>query len=320
MNIRKEIRTLSAIERQDFIDALLTLKRTGGYDKYVHWYQAALLPAIHLHEPYDPHYRSAAHKGPAFLPWHRELLRQFEEALQRINPDVALPYWDWTLDASNPIDSPLWREDFLGANGDPEDQWRVQDGAFAERWGHWPVPARPDHGLPGTGLKRRFGQWISSLPTLDDVQMALGESLYDEPNYTASPFNRGFRNRLEGWVTQRGDPRVTTPGVQLHNRVHLWVGGNLSTMAAPQDPVFFLHHCFIDKIWADWQAQSLLDRPALAPHYCPMVNGPPGHNFDDVITPWKGRIRDVLEIDALGYRYAPSPNVACSPFKPPFMA
>lgn len=64
----------------------------------------------------------------------------------------------------------------------------------------------------------------------------------------------GFRNGMEDWVTQLGDPRVATPGSQLHNRVHLYIGGNMAPMTSPNDPVFFLHHCFIDKVWADWQA------------------------------------------------------------------
>jgi tyrosinase len=77
----------------------------------------------------------------------------------------------------------------------------------------------------------------------------MSENLYDTPPYSFSPFIIGFRNRIEGWVTQRGDRRVKTSGSQLHNRVHLWVGGrwqqdgetkygSMVLMTSPNDPVF----------------------------------------------------------------------------------
>lgn len=318
MNIRKEIRALTASEQLLFINTLLEMKRTGVYDKYVHWHHAVMVPTVHSYEPQDPTYRNGAHRGPAFLPWHREMLLQFEGDLQAINPAVTLPYWNWTLDAAAPEQSPLWSQGFLGGDGDPADQYRVQDGAFADKYGNWPVDSLPEDGLPGPGLKRQFGTMVSSLPTGDDLRMALSESLYDEPPYSSSPFVRGFRNRFEGWITQRGDPNVKTPGSQLHNRVHLWIGGNMAPMTSPNDPAFFLHHCFIDKIWADWQAQRMLDAPDLAPHYCPMRDGPPSHNYEDVLKPWARRIVDVIDIKKLGYSYEPEQGATKSPLKSPF--
>jgi hypothetical protein len=53
----------------------------------------------------------------------------------------------------------------------------------------------------------------------------------------------GFRSGIEfGWG--------------LHGSVHGAVGGIMGTYNSPKDPVFFLHHTFIDKIWADWQTIS----------------------------------------------------------------
>lgn len=320
MVIRKNIRSLTTQERLTFINSVLALKANGGYDKYVHWHHAVMVPTVHPDEPQDPDYRNGAHLGPAFLPWHREMLMQFEADLRAINASVTLPYWDWTEDADDPLNSPVWSQNFMGGDGDPDDHWRVQTGAFAHQYDKWHVPAYPEDGLPEPGLKRQFAQLVTSLPTPADLAMAMREGLYDAPPYDSGPYTRGFRNRLEGWVTQRGDPQVTTPGSQLHNRIHLWIGGNMLAMTSPEDPVFFLHHCFIDKVWANWQAQMLLDKPQWAPHYTPMRDGPEGHNYEDVLKPWDRRIRDVMDIAVLGYEYAPARSTTRSPFKSPFMA
>jgi hypothetical protein len=39
----------------------------------------------------------------------------------------------------------------------------------------------------------------------------------------------------------------------LHNSPHNWVGGVMASLASPNDPVFYLHHCWIDLLWAQWQ-------------------------------------------------------------------
>jgi tyrosinase len=41
---------------------------------------------------------------------------------------------------------------------------------------------------------------------------------------------------------------------QPHNTVHGLVGGTFGTSRSPADPLFWLHHSFIDKLWADWEA------------------------------------------------------------------
>jgi tyrosinase len=39
----------------------------------------------------------------------------------------------------------------------------------------------------------------------------------------------------------------------FHNVGHRWVGGQMIQLASPKDPVFYLHHNMVDKIWQDWQ-------------------------------------------------------------------
>jgi tyrosinase len=303
MITRKNVRSLTPEERQAFVNALLTLKAEGQYDKYVHWHHHVMQPAVLSFEPHDSLYRNGAHRGPAFLPWHREFLLQLETELRSVDPSVSVPYWDWTEDANNPAASVVWSEDFMGGDGIESDEWRVATGPFAHQNGKWPVPDYTEEGLPGPGLKRSFGRFIPTLPTGEDLLLALREGFYDTPPYNPSPFTIGFRNRIEGFITQRGDSRVMTTGSQLHNRVHVWVGGNMLLMTSPDDPVFFLHHCFIDKVWADWQELQKTNNPEGIPHYAPLRDGPPGHNIDDQIKPWKHAIREVLDIESLGYTY-----------------
>ena len=40
----------------------------------------------------------------------------------------------------------------------------------------------------------------------------------------------------------------------LHNRVHVWVGGHMGLIPfAAFDPIFWAHHTMIDRLWRLWQ-------------------------------------------------------------------
>jgi tyrosinase len=39
-----------------------------------------------------------------------------------------------------------------------------------------------------------------------------------------------------------------------HNQVHVTVGLDMQSYLSPRDPIFWLHHCNIDRIWASWNA------------------------------------------------------------------
>jgi hypothetical protein len=110
MPVRKNQAALSADEKARFVSAVLQLKANGTYDQFVRVHRDAMMDAA-----------MPAHMMPAFLPWHREYLRRLEIELQRLDPTVTIPYWDWTVDRQH--SASLWSDDFLGAvcppNGGP---------------------------------------------------------------------------------------------------------------------------------------------------------------------------------------------------------
>ena len=330
LRIRKNVMKLTAKEKSDFIQAVLELKRRGIYDRLVKVHVDGVLHATPgVNETPSSKVRNAAHRGPATLPWHRAYLDLFETELQKINPTVTVPYWDWTVDAElpDPSKSPIWSADYLGGDGVKEKDWEVVDGPFAFKNGHWPisVPGAFDGQKIPPYLRRGFGQFtdpdgvlVTTLPTKKDVMTALKEPLYDMAPWDARPFTGGFRNRLEGWVTNVADPlHVQSPGLQLHNRTHIFIGGTMKYAWSPNDPVFFLHHAYVDRLWVLWENHQRQTNKALAPNeilYLPREGGPMGHNLYDKMYPFEPAIRviDVLDHHRLGYRYDDenAPNTA----------
>jgi tyrosinase len=282
MLCRKNQATLTGQEKSRFVAAVLALKANGTYDHYVQ---------DHMN------FMQYAHRGPAFFPWHREFLRRFEFDLHAIDSSVTLPYWDWTV-ANSPTSS-IWDPSFMGGNGRPSDG-QVTTGPFALSTGNWPlnVESSPAFGF----LRRRFGVSASALPTASDVAAALAVTPYDVAPFNAGFSTAGFRNRAEGWFS----------GPQLHNLVHVWVGGSMGQASSPNDPVFFLHHCFVDKLWADWQRLHPTER------YLPIAPlvGRPGHSLNEAMEPWAGcgqtvTSASVLDHHALGYGY--DTEAVCAP-------
>lgn len=288
MATRKNIRNLTSTEKADFVRAVKALKANGIYNKFVLRHFAAASRATP--STVNASYRNAAHKGPAFHPWHRQFLYKFQQALQSVVPGIALPYWDWTQDAANPDASPVWATDFMGGNGNPNNNYQVETGPFGVS--QWTIIN--ENGQPNGGLQRRWRQLSSTLPNLTEVSTALGEIPYDNSKWDSSS-TPSHRNRSEGWINSI-----------LHNKVHRFVGGSMLPQTSPNDPVFFLHHCNVDRLWAQWQAQNT------SQSYQPTSGGPPGHNIDDLMYPWDGVTitnvtatpRQVLDHKALGYDYA----------------
>lgn len=51
-----------------------------------------------------------------------------------------------------------------------------------------------------------------------------------------------------------------------HSRPHLFIGGAMNSFASPDDPIFWLHHAMVDKVWTMWQdCHALFDPANIAP-------------------------------------------------------
>ena len=103
--IRKNVALVSAEERARLRDAIVLLATTKSYPDGVSYWrkQDQIHEATHVHN------------GPAFLPWHRELVNRFEALLREVDPAVSLHYWDWTTDPRNTSGINLFTASFMGS-------------------------------------------------------------------------------------------------------------------------------------------------------------------------------------------------------------
>jgi hypothetical protein len=77
-----------------------------------------------------------------------------------------------------------------------------------------------------------------------------------------------------------------------HNRGHNWYGPVMAEIPiAPLDPIFWLHHSEVDRLWSIWQ----LSHPARGPEF--------DNWHDSQMTPWAVTADGLKSISSLGYSY-----------------
>jgi tyrosinase len=184
-----------------------------------------------------------------FLPWHRAYLKWFEDSLLDIDPNISIPYWDWTSPLSHNEGIPkAYSQPTVG--GKPNPLYNFKSPHLS--------------GVTTSGVTERDENEPSILPNPSDV-----ESLYD-----ISDFGE-FSTRLQ----------------EFHDYIHGWVGGSMGSIAiAAFDPIFWAHHCNVDRIWAIWQTKHGNNLPVGLP--------------DMPLAPFPPRVSGVLKIYDLGYEYA----------------
>lgn len=214
-----------------------------------------------------------AHGGAYFLPWHRLQLIQLENAIRRTRPNFALPYWDWTLDAANAASSPVWRPELAGGsrNGLP-----IADGAFAN-------------------LSAIFPWEHVVIREFDSREM------YSIPPLWARP-------DIDNLIHSQPWPAFADALEAAHALVHVSVGGDMrDTRTAPNDPVFWLLHVFVDSVF-DERVQANGVNEFSGSH--DFVDGTRAASEDHVLHPFQRSVYDALRLDCV--QYVPSSLVGRS--------
>lgn len=173
------------------------------------------------------------HESPYFLPWHRWYLHYFEEIIRGVlnNKDFYLPYWNYAINAGSSLQVP--------------EKFKNPKSSLYEV-------------IRGKGFKTPLGSGKQDVP-MNGAGYMLYKNINYRPALTADVY----------FVSDSGEPDLYFPpspewydyGVtgrietQPHDNVHVGVGGLMGTVpTAARDPVFFVHHCQVDHLWASWQA------------------------------------------------------------------
>ncbi|PVH93604.1 Di-copper centre-containing protein, partial [Periconia macrospinosa] len=241
ITLRREWRTLDASQRQEYTAAVQCLKTKPS--------------RLHLnHTLYDDfpwvHSRVGeyVHDAAPFLAWHRYFIHIYELALKdECVYTGTLPYWNWELDWSNITQSPIWDSTTgFGGDGSPSsstkgpilDGYCVSDGPFA---GLQILYLDSNH-YPHC-LSRGFLHEDELLEQAEQLKPEKLEVLHRLDGY--EEFNLGVEH----------GPHLAVPRS---------IRGDFSLLTAPSDPVFFLHHAQLDRVWWRWQAVKVKRKMAYA--------------------------------------------------------
>jgi tyrosinase len=120
-------------------------------------------------------------------------------------------------------------------------------------------------------------------------------SLRTSPNHTSrspsSPSQLPTAQTINSILALPSFTDFTAQVQNQHDAVHGWVGGDMGIVATSAfDPVFYSHHCMIDRLWYLWQVKHGID------------NIPPSY-LNKTLAPWAMTVKDVLDISKLGYSY-----------------
>ncbi|KAF9648026.1 Di-copper centre-containing protein [Thelephora ganbajun] len=325
--VRKEWRQLSKRERQDWIGAVNVCLGTLSHDpklKPTVPTDVSLIPPvstassfyddiayIHMDLNFDIHYTGF------FLPWHRYYVQFFEDSLvKKCGYKGAQPYWDWTIDAHDVYNASIWDDSpsGLGRWGDPANDYQIYSGGFKDQIRAYPSPhhIRRNYSLFPFANSAFSGFMLNVTSFMPNSTMTRENVVHMVGGFDGDFI--GFHSYFEGLSGS-------------HAGAHLIVSGDMGGLCpydreapecyagakwTPNDPIFFLHHAMVDKLWYDWQNRLPMNKFAFGggsvsafgefPAFFEFPTGaPPYLNFSSKI-PGDGLWEDVSIWDVMDTR------------------
>ncbi|KAK6865201.1 hypothetical protein PG990_005356 [Apiospora arundinis] len=272
--VRKEWRAMSPEQQSSYIDAVKCMQSTPG--KTAEFYSGVKslyddFQALHISQTDNIHWVGF------FLPWHRYFLWLYEQELKTACKYTSgIPYWNWTLDADTNakfLGSPVFdtvhgfggNGKYLRDTGSSTNSGLASSSSSSKLTQHIAM-ASDDPSATGGGC-------ISDGPFADyKVSMGPGNSTKPNPHCLVRDINPSFVRSMLGkaeaalvqaqpdfWHFTRRIEGATI-GNGCHSAGHGGVGGRAGEMAnpysSPGDPLFYLHHGVLDKIWNEWQRRD----------------------------------------------------------------
>jgi hypothetical protein len=218
-------------------------------------------------------WNSCQHGSFFFLSWHRMYLYFFERIVRQASgdPDFALPYWNYSDDPAQSILPAAFRIPSGNSNSlyDNRDQ-SINTGA----------PLQPS-------VVEYQNEMMEPLFTTSDIP---------DPGFSGITVSIPWQLHWPHGVIEH----------QPHDAVHDDIGGDMDhPMTAAQDPIFYLHHANIDRLWKHWNNQGGTDAVSDANWM-----NTPFTFFDENGAQVTMTGKEVIDIESqLGYRYDDEPIV-----------
>jgi tyrosinase len=259
----------------------------------------------------DIYFNQCQHQSWYFLPWHRGYLQAFEDLIRAAIKDLGGPHDSWAL--------PYWNYMNSGENVLPP-AFRSPD--WPDGTGDNPLRVTERYGELGGSAAFDFKTLPALVPGLatgrTELLNALAERQFTGPG---SGGNAGFGGIKTGfsWFGSTSGKIESFP----HNLVHVLIGRSDAAgpglMSDPDtaalDPIFWLHHCNIDRLWEAWNRTTPPASPPAGPTDWKnptdpdWLEGPPRIGERAFAMPrtdgtqWTYTPADVVDIAALGFAY-----------------